>query len=285
MAPHHTIHDSHARNIETVAYVVEHAGADFALQNIVLDGPQGNEYLIEMKYTGICHTDLICQQGSAPSLKFPAILGHEGAGYIRAIGNGVQRTDIKVGDFVLLSFNFCGECKRCRRNQPSTCLDGGKLHIGAVRANGGPPPARSKDGRSVQSSFFGQSSFAAMSVVDATCVAMRYPYDPEDAAIFAACGCGFQTGAGTVLNVLQPQQDDSIVIFGLGSVGLTALMAAKYLRLHQIIAVDINPGRLELAKELGATHLLNSKDVDDMAAALRELSTGGVDFAIDCVGK
>jgi len=124
-----------------------------------------------------------------------------------------------------------------------------------------------------------------MCVVDATCVAMRYPYDPEDAAMFAACGCGFQTGAGTVLNVLKPQQDDSIVVFGLGGVGLTALMAAKYLGLHQIIAVDITPGRLQLAKELGATHVLNSKNVEDTVAALREISGGGVDFAVDCVGE
>lgn len=124
-----------------------------------------------------------------------------------------------------------------------------------------------------------------MSVVDATCVAMRYPYDPEEAAMFAACGCGFQTGAGTLLNVLKPEQDDSIAIFGLGGVGLTALMAAKYLNLHQIIAVDITPERLDLAKELGATHTLNSKDVEDMAATLREISGGGVDFAIDCVGQ
>lgn len=198
-----------------------------------------------------------------------------------------KRPDIAVGDFVLLSFNVCGECKHCRRGHPAACLEGGKLHISSVRAEDESSPARLiKDGRAVRSMFFGQSTFAAMSIVKESCVAMKYPYPPEGAGSFAACGCGFQTGAGTVLNILEPQRDDSIAIFGLGSVGLTALMAAKHLGVHQIIAVDILDSRLQLAEELGATHTVNSKSTPDFSAAILSLTGGGgVDFAIDCVGS
>lgn len=224
------------------------------------------------------------RQGAFPQCEFPAILGHEGAGFVRAIGSAVKDNDIAVGDFVLLSFNTCGTCKQCKRGHPAYCHDGGKLHMGAVRSEDGSSPARLKDGRSVRSQFFGHSSFAKMSVVKESCV-VKFPYDPAGAAIFVACGCGFQTGAGTVLNVLKPQQDDSIAIFGMGSVGLTALLAAKYCGVRQIIAVDVVDERLEVAKELGATHILNSKTSVEFVLDIQRLTGGGADFCIDCAGR
>lgn len=123
-----------------------------------------------------------------------------------------------------------------------------------------------------------------MSVVNETCV-VKYPHNPAGAAIFAACGCGFQTGAGTVLNVLKPQPEDSIAIFGMGSVGLTALMAAKYLGIKQIIAVDVVDERLQLAKDLGATDAVNSKQTTDFVAEIQRIAGGGVDFCVDCAGQ
>jgi Zn-dependent alcohol dehydrogenase len=197
----------------------------------------------------------------------------------------VKRDDLAVGDFVLTSFNYCGACKYCKRDQPSTCIDGGKLHIGAVRPTDDSTPATLKeDGRTVRSMFFGQSTFARMSVVHESCIAMKYPYDPASAAIFAACGCGFQTGAGTVLNVLKPRPNDSVVIFGMGSVGLAAMMATKALHVEKIVAVDVLDSRLDLAKELGATDVLNAKDTADIVSAIKDMTGGGVDIAIDCAG-
>jgi len=153
------------------------------------------------------------------------------------------------------------------------------------RIEDGSTPARLRDGRTCRSQFFGQSSFAKMSVVNDTSV-IKYPYDDVDkAAIFAACGCGFQTGAGTVLNVLRPDTDDSIVIFGMGSVGLTALMAAKYLGVRQIVAVDILDEKLTLAIELGATHVINTKTTQDFVKEIKQMTNGGADFCVDCAGK
>lgn len=272
------------KNIECIAFVVEEEKAGFTLKNIFLDEVRENEYLIEMKYSGICHTDLVAQNhGSDLGVTFPIILGHEGAGYVREIGSKVKNNDIHVGDFVLLSINYCGECKQCRNNVPACCHNGGMLHMGATHRADKSTPGRMKDGRSVKSQFFGQSSFAAMSVVDETCV-IKFDGDPQKAAIFAACGCGFQTGAGTVLNVLKPERDDSIVVFGLGSVGLTALMAAKYLGVRQIIAVDIIEERLSLAKELGATELVDSTRTPDFVNEIIRITRHGADYCIDCTG-
>jgi len=170
---------------------------------------------------------------------------------------------------------------------------GATLHMGAKRLTDASSPARMKaaigemaEGEAVRSQFFGQSTFSRLSVVNGTSVAARYDGNPEEAAMYAACGCGFQTGAGTVLNVLKPQADDCVVVVGLGGVGLTALMAAKYLGVDRIIAVDIDKERLKFAKELGASHVIDSRATSDLVAEVMDLTQGeGVDFAIDCVGQ
>ncbi|KAK3114222.1 hypothetical protein LTR53_007689 [Teratosphaeriaceae sp. CCFEE 6253] len=279
-----------AADIETQAYVVDHVAAPFTLRDILLDArPRAHEVLVEWKFSGICHTDLIVRDGMFPILAFPAILGHEGAGYIRALGAGVQhaRPELGIGDFVLATFNSCGACKQCKRSHPAFCHRGGVLHMGATRPEDGSSPARLKDdGRSVRSQFYGQSTFAKMSMVQASAVAMKYPYDPAEAWKFAACGCGFQTGAGTVLNVLRPQRDDVVVVVGLGGVGLTAVMAAKFLGVETVVAVDIDAGRLELARELGATSVVDSRATPDLVAEVMRITGGeGADSSIDCVGQ
>lgn len=229
--------------------------------------------------------DLTIQAGRLNLCEFPAILGHEGAGYIRALGAGVRDPSLRIGDFVLLSFNTCGVCKQCRRGHPSYCHGGPRLHMNAVRVEDGSSPARLKgDGRSVRSQFFGQSSFAKMSVVKESCV-VKFEGDAEGAGIFAACGCGFQTGAGTVLNVLKPREDDVVAVFGMGSVGLAALMAAKAVGVRRLVAVDVNAERLELARELGATEVVNSRETPGFVEEILRLTEGeGADFALDCAG-
>ncbi|KAK3074521.1 hypothetical protein LTR53_003003 [Teratosphaeriaceae sp. CCFEE 6253] len=281
---------SSSTDIETQAYVVDRVAAPFALRDILLDAHlRAHEVLIEWKFSGICHTDLSVRDGLSPLLAFPAILGHEGAGYVRALGAGVQhsRPELGMGVFVLASFNYCGECKQCRRGHPAFCHWGASLHMGAARPDDGSSPARLKDdGRSVRSQFFGQSTFAKLSVVQASAVAMQYPDDPAEAWKFAACGCGFQTGAGTVLNVLRPQRDDVVVVVGLGGVGLTAVMAAKFLGVGKVVAVDIDAGRLGLAGELGATSVIDSRATPDLVAEVMRITEGkGADYCIDCVGQ
>lgn len=216
-------------------------------------------------------------------VEFPAIFGHEGAGIIRAIGKGVQNKNLEVGRPALLSFNTCGKCKPCKESHPALCHNHPAVNHNAVRTSDRSTPARRPDGQSIRSQYFGQSSFAKMSVVNEKCAV---PCDDlEHLPIYAPIGCGFQTGAETVLNVLKPTQEDSIVIFGLGSVGLTALMAAKFLNVGQIIAVDIVDDKLALGIELGATHSVNSQKESDVVQKIKEITNGGATFAIDCTGN
>jgi Zn-dependent alcohol dehydrogenase len=157
------------------------------------------------------------------------------------------------------------------------------LNLLGTRADGSTISTRVSDGRALKSQFFGQSSFSRLSVVRESCV-VKFPGKVDEMGIYSACGCGFQTGAGTVLEVLKPKEDESVVIFGMGSVGLTALMGAKYLGVEQIVAVDLIDSRLEMAKQLGATHVVNSKEVVDMPKHIAELTGGGAAYCIDCTG-
>ena len=214
-------------------------------------------------------------------VEFPVIFGHEGAGIVRAIGSEVKNKDLKIGDSVLLSFNVCGKCKQCKTNHPSFCHDHPRINHSAVRLDGS-TPGKLLDGRSVRSQYFGHSSFARCSVVNEKCV-VKCPY-PEAMAVYAPLGCGFQTGAGTILNVLKPAPEQSVVVCGLGSVGLAAVMAAKYVGVKNIIAVDLIDEKLEMAQELGATEAINSQHDSNVAKTIKGLTDGGANFAIDCTG-
>lgn len=198
------------------------------------------------------------------------------------MGSEVQNPALKVGTAVILSFNHCGSCRNCASGHPACCSNFEALNITGKRLSDQSTPARLADGRRLESRFFGQSSFIRLTAVSQHSV-IPCPY-PEDLAVYAALGCGFQTGAGTVLNALKPEVDDSLVIFGVGTVGLAAIMGAKYKGLKQIIAVDIVDEKLALAKELGATHTLNSKRFSDVTAQIRDVTGGGAQFAVDCTG-
>lgn len=215
---------------------------------------------------------------------FPAVFGHEGAGHIRAIGKGVKNKSLNVGDAVLLSFNVCGECQQCTAGHPAFCHIHPQVNHNAVRLEDRSTPARLNDSTPVRSQYFGHSSFAKTSVVKERCV-VKCEY-PDQMASYAAMGCGFQTGAGTVLNVLKPRKEDSVVIFGVGGVGLSALMAAKYLGVQQIVAVDLVDNKLELARELGATDTINPKQIDDVIKEIKKVCArnSGATYAIDCTG-
>ncbi|CAK7199366.1 hypothetical protein SEUCBS139899_002044 [Sporothrix eucalyptigena] len=283
--------------ITTEGLVVEAAGADFTMKPIELVDMNDDEVLVEMKYSGICHTDILLQHGLLPPVDFPAIFGHEGAGTVLKVGAAAAKHDpaLRPGASVLLSFNTCGRCCECVANRPSFCHVHVQANAGCVRLRDGSTPARLAEASAtpVLSQCFGQSSFLRTSVV-----AMRSVVVVPDAlladctldsgesilAAYAPLGCGFQTGAGTVLNVLRPTPADSVVIFGMGSVGLAALMAAANTGVRQLIAVDIVADKLLLARDFGATHMVNSRDVADVPAEVRRISDGGVTYAIDCTG-
>ena len=186
-----------------------------------------------------------------------------------------------MGKAVILSYNHCGSCENCLASQPACCSNFEPLNISGRRLDKS-TSAKLLDGRELESQFFGQSSFLRHSIVSQYSV-VPCPY-PKDLALYAALGCGFQTGAGTILNSLKPAVSDSLVIFGAGTVGLAAIMAAKFLGLDQIIAVDILDDKLILAKELGATYTINSQGVADISRQIQQLTGGGARFAVECTG-
>lgn len=226
------------------------------------------------------------QQGLLQHLtEYPVILGHEGAGIIKAIGADVRDKSLRVGDQVLLSYTTCQTCGPCLEDRPTFCRTHTEVNFNAVRVGDKSTPARLADGSNttVRSQFFGQSSFARLSVVQDFSV-VKCPV-ADILPCYAPLGCGFQTGAGTVLKAVRPGKSARVVVFGLGSVGIAALLAAVHLEVEQVIAVDIVDSRLELVRELGATDVVNSaKEGANLAQRLRELTGGGADVAIDCSG-
>lgn len=209
------------------------------------------------------------------------MLGHEGSGVVEKVGSDVKH--VAVGNHVLLTFNACMECTPCLRGNPAYCRHGQRLSFGGSRLDGS-KTFSTIDGTDINSAYFGQSSFARRSIVRGVCaikVAMDLPLD-----ILCCLGCGIQTGAGTILNILKPQIGSSVVVYGVGSVGLAAIMAAaNFTPATKIIAVDIVDERLETAKSLGATHTINSKE-KDVVKMVKELTNGeGADAALDATGN
>ncbi|AEO68462.1 uncharacterized protein THITE_2118006 [Thermothielavioides terrestris NRRL 8126] len=270
--------------LQTEALVLSEAGGPFVLTPIVIQDLRPDEVLVEIKYSGVCHTDFWVQQGNlADVMGFPAIAGHEGAGIVRAIGSDVKNKSLQVGDAVLLSFTACGDCDDCKHNY-SRCRMFGPLNLTGTRRQDGTSPTKLLDGRPVRSQFFGQSSFSRFTAAHELCV-VKCP-SPEDLAIYSPMGCGYQTGAGTILNVLKPRPDQTVAVFGAGSVGFAAIMTAASIPAKQVIAIDIVEQKLALARELGATHTINTAAIQgSVVDEVMKLTGGkGVDFAVDTTG-
>jgi aryl-alcohol dehydrogenase len=261
---------------DVTAAVVESAGAPFQLSAMELGGVQPEEVRVRMTASGICHTDLLIRDGSFPT-PMPVVLGHEGAGVVEEVGAAVTR--VSVGERIALSFASCGGCPTCVTGRPFYCADFFGRNFLAARADGS--TALSRGGEPVHSHFFGQSSFATGAVVHECSVVPIADDIPFE--VVAPFGCGVQTGAGSVINALRPQAGSSIAVFGAGGVGLSAVMGAVICGCEPIIAVDVRPGRLALARELGATHTVNAAE-EDPVAAIRDLTGGGVDASLEASG-
>ncbi|KAJ9216166.1 hypothetical protein DTO166G4_2098 [Paecilomyces variotii] len=265
--------------IVTEALVCSSLGGEFEIKRLTVDDIREDELLVRIVASGICHTDFSCADGTTP-VEFPFVGGHEGAGVVERIGAHVNH--VEVGDHVLLSFSSCGKCAPCRRNIRAYCRDVFRMNFSGSRDDGS-KAFTMEDGSPVSSHFFGQSSFARRTVVRAVSAIKIEKSLPLD--ILCSMGCGMQTGAGTVLNVLRPAMGQTVVIFGAGAVGLAAVMAAKLTPASMVIVVDLVASKLITARELGATHIINANETDTLAQ-IGSLTDGfGVDRAMDTTGN
>lgn len=244
------------------------------VEKLDLDALRPDEVRVRMVASGVCHTDAVVRDGIYPT-PLPAVLGHEGSGIVEAVGSQVTTT--KPGDHVVLCAAYCGKCDRCRSGEMAYCEHVFAQDFGGRRRDG--TTALSAGQEVVSSHFFGQSSFATYAnVVENSIVVV----DPDARLeLLGPLGCGLNTGAGTVLNELRAEAGSSLAIFGTGAVGSGALMAAAVAGCTTIVAVDLHDSRLTLARELGATHTINSKK-EDVGARLKAITGGkGINYAVD----
>ena len=261
--------------MKITAAVARQIEGEFSLEELNLAEPNEDELLVKIVATGVCHTDLSVVDGVFP-LPLPLVLGHEGAGVVKRVGANV--TGFDPGDHVVLTFNSCGECDPCAHEHPAYCDLYPALNFSPRRADGS-AILHDANGDPVGGPFFTQSSFAthALSKSNNT---VKVPQDVP-LELLGPLSCGLSTGAGTVMNVLKPRPDSTIAVIGTGAVGMAGLMAAKAVGAERIIAVDRVEHRLELARKLGATHLINTEN-QDLANALQSL--GGISQCLDTSG-
>lgn len=245
-------------------------------ENLQLETPRANEILVRVVATGVCHTDIAMRDQTFP-VPQPIVLGHEGAGIVEAVGASV--TKVKPGQAVVMTYNSCGRCPSCYRSQASYCHDFFGYNFAGSRSDGS--SALSAGPEKVHSHFFGQSSFATHAI----CQERNVVPVPADVPLrlLGPLACGIQTGAGAVLNSLRVIPGDSIAVFGTGTVGLSAVMAARVAGAATIVAIDLHDERLALASELGATHTINPTR-RDVVAEVKAISEAGVDYTLETTG-
>jgi len=258
------------------AVVFEQSG-EFSIEPLQLSDPNDDEVLVRIVGAGICHTDLAARDQHLP-VPLPSVLGHEGAGVVEKVGARV--TKVKPGDHVALSWMCCGSCPSCRAGHDPYCENFLALNFSGARPDG--TTTLRKGDQVIHGSFFGQSSFANFALAEERNV-VKVPEDiPLE--ILGPMGCGIQTGAGAVMNALQAGPGTSIAVFGVGPVGMSAVLGAVVCGCTTIIAVDMSPERLKMAEELGATHTVNAREVNPVEAIL-DLTGGGPNFSLECVGN
>src|SRR4051794_24175129 len=266
--------------MEVRAAVARKAGAPLTIETVTLDGPRAGECLVEIKATGICHTDAFTLSGADPEGLFPAILGHEGAGIVVETGPGV--TDLKKGDHVIPLYTpECRQCEYCLSRKTNLCQA-----IRATQGQGVMPDGSSRfslGGRRVFH-YMGTSTFANYTVVPEIALAKVRPDAPFDKICYI--GCGVTTGIGAVIYTAKVEPGARVVVFGLGGIGLNVVQGARLAGADQIVGVDINPAREALARSFGLTDFVNPKALaGDLVPHLVELTGGGADYSFECVGN
>ncbi len=267
--------------MKTKAAVVFEQSGKFSIEELQLSDPNDDEVLVRIVGAGICHTDLVARDMHLPippARALPAVFGHEGAGVVEKVGARVTR--VKPGDHVALSWDCCGVCPSCKSGNDPYCHNFFLHNFNGARPDG--TTTLRKGDQVIYGSFFCQSSFANFALAgERNVVKVR---DDVPIEILGPLGCGVQTGAGAVMNTLRPKPGASIAIFGVGPVGMSAVLGAVVCGCTTIIAVDIIPQRLEKAKEFGATHTINAGEVDPVEA-IRDMTGGGPQFTLECVGN
>ena len=265
--------------IHAQAAVIERQSDAFVMREVCIEDPRPDEVLVRMVATGICATDAhVRQQLFATPL--PAILGHEGAGIVERVGSTV--THVKPGDHVVLSYHSCGQCMPCMSSHPAYCDHVWEANFAGARLDGSIGVA-ARDAGPLHAHFFGQSSFATYALAHQRNT-VKVPRDiPLD--ILGPLGCGLQTGAGAILKAMKVPVGATVAVFGVGAVGLAAIMAARVANAATVIAIDVHQPRLDLAMELGATHVVNAAGGVDVSAAIREIVQRGVGYVLDTSGR
>jgi S-(hydroxymethyl)glutathione dehydrogenase / alcohol dehydrogenase len=265
--------------MKTRAAVAWKAGAPLSIETVDLQGPQPGEVLVEVKATGICHTDQFTLSGADPEGLFPAILGHEGAGVVVDVGAGV--TTLKKGDHVIPLYTpECRQCKFCLSRKTNLCQ-----LIRGTQGKGLMPNGTSRfsiDGKPILH-YMGTSTFANHIVVPEIALAKIREDAPFDKVCYI--GCGVTTGVGAVLFTAEVEAGANVVVFGLGGIGLNVIQGARMVGADKIIGVDLNPGREKMARQFGMTHFINPKNVENVVDAIVQLTGGGADYSFECIGN
>jgi S-(hydroxymethyl)glutathione dehydrogenase/alcohol dehydrogenase len=266
--------------LDVRAAVAHRAGAPLTIETVLLEGPRAGEVLIEVKATGICHTDEFTRSGADPEGLFPAILGHEGAGVVVDVGAGV--TSVKKGDHVIPLYTpECRQCKACLSRKTNLCTA-----IRATQGKGVMPDGTSRFslGGTPLHHYMGCSTFANFTVLPEIAIAKIRTDAPFDKVCYI--GCGVTTGIGAVINTAKVEPGANVVVFGLGGIGLNVVQGARMAGANIIAGVDVNPAREALARKFGLTHFVNPSDVaGDLVAHLVELTGGGADYSFECIGN
>ena len=266
--------------MDVKAAVAWKAGEPLSIETVQLDGPKEGEVLVEMKATGICHTDEFTRSGADPEGLFPAILGHEGAGVVVDTGPGV--TSLKKGDHVIPLYTpECRECDYCTSGRTNLCQA-----IRVTQGQGVMPDGTSRfslNGKNIFH-YMGCSTFANFSVLPEIALAKVRTDAPFDKICYI--GCGVTTGIGAVINTAKVQPGDNVIVFGLGGIGLNVIQGARMVGANMIVGVDLNPGRKETAEKFGMTHFVNPHEVEgDLVPYLVDLTNGGADHSFECIGN
>jgi S-(hydroxymethyl)glutathione dehydrogenase / alcohol dehydrogenase len=262
------------------AAVAHKAGAPLSIETVELEGPKAGEVLVEIKATGVCHTDAYTLSGADPEGLFPAILGHEGAGVVVEVGKDV--TSLKKGDHVIpLYVPECRTCDYCTSGRTNLCQA-----IRVTQGKGLMPDgtSRFRIGKETLHHYMGTSTFAQYTVVPEIALAKVREDAPFDKICYI--GCGVTTGVGAVINTAKVKPGSNVVVFGLGGIGLNVIQGSRMVGANMIVGVDLNPARETLARKLGMTHFVNPKKINgDLVAHLVELTNGGADYSFECIGN
>ncbi|BEE15855.1 S-(hydroxymethyl)glutathione dehydrogenase/class III alcohol dehydrogenase [Aeromonas enteropelogenes] len=268
------------QSIKCKAAIAWGPGQPLSIEEVEVMPPQAGEVRVRIVATGVCHTDAFTLSGEDPEGVFPCILGHEGGGIVESVGEGV--TSVKVGDHVIPLYTpECGECKFCKSGKTNLCQK-----IRATQGKGLMPDGTtrfSKDGQPIYH-YMGTSTFSEYTVLPEISIAKVDPAAPLEEVCLL--GCGVTTGIGAVMNTAKVKEGESVAIFGLGGIGLSAIIGARLAKAGRIIAIDINESKFELARKLGATDCINPNNFDKpIQEVIVEMTDGGVDFSFECIGN